>query len=73
MHAKYQVTILLYIIVMAPTPYLTLKDDIDLIMLPLKTRGLIRYACMPNTKFALDKKLWRVKVGDLTFELERRV
>ena len=75
MHAKYQVPIFIGSEVMAKTPYLTLNNDIDLIMPPLKTHGFIRYAYMPIDKFALDKQLWPVLRSVilpiyLTFDLE---
>ena len=41
---------------------LTLKNDLDLKMLPLKMCGFVRYMCTPNTKCLsqLDQKLWPI-------------
>ncbi len=60
------------------SPYigpLTLKDDLDLDLSPLKMCSSIRYTCMPNIKllssilqkYTLNEQFWTIH---LTFDLE---
>jgi len=84
LHAKYQVTICNRWKVMVNVEvarslnsiwHLTLKNDLDLDMSPIKLCILVRWIHMPNIKLlsAIGEKLWpmlKLHVFDLQFDLE---
>ena len=50
---------------------MTLQNDLDIMMVPLKTCGFMRYICTPNIKCIspLDQKLWpKLYIWPLTWK-----